>query len=261
MHPLPVAVPSAARVPRSRARSAAASAARGSRMSTTREVALRAAPRAASSAITRRSASAGSASGSFTTWSRSSTRSQRRSPMRTSPRTRAATGRASASSASASGTCAVGAVAGDQRQVGPAQPAVDLGHPHAVLVEELEPVRPSARPRPAPARRRGSRSTPLGERPHPRPLDRVEASIRSRTAPTSSSRLEAGRRTKAATRICSARSRLTSGTSISVMVNCGRSTIASRDLLDQRGDRARAGRTAPSPSRPRARPRASARRS
>ena len=52
--------------------------------------------------------------------------------------------------------------------------------------------------------------------------------MRARTAPTSSSRLETGRCTKAATRIASARSRLTSGTAISVMTNCGRSMIASR---------------------------------
>ena len=110
----------------------------------------------------------------------------------------------------------VGAGAGDQRQVGPAQAAVDLGDAHPVL-------RRAAR-----ARRRqrqtttGTRSiarissTPLASARTRTRSTASSCSMRSRTAATSSSRLDTGSCTKAATRIASARSRLTSGTAIGV---------------------------------------------
>ncbi len=156
---------------------------------------------AASSAITRRSAATGSASGSLITWSRSSTRSQRRSPIRTSPRTRVGHRPRLGQQRQRLGHLRLGAVAGDQRQVRPAQPAVHLGHPHAVLVEQLQPAGRAPDHHRHPLDRRGSpgrRSAAPGPAPA-RP--RRALSIRSRTAPTSSSRLEAGSRTKAATRI------------------------------------------------------------
>ena len=219
---------SAARAPRSRARSAAASAAADRacrRRSRSRVEQLLgrvqrhhppAAPRPA-----RPPAAAPPGRGR----ARGPSAARRRAPARAPARPPA---RVSASSASASGTCASApspAISGRSgrrsrlstsatrtpfwsRSSSPCVRAPDH-HRHPLDGADLEHA---ARPAPAPAPARTA----------------SRLSTRSRTASTSSSRLEAGSRTKAATRISSARSRLTSGTAISVMVNCGRSTIASR---------------------------------
>ena len=263
MHPLLPPSPAAAPAPPPRARSAAASAAAG-RACRRPSGRARAGRRRASSAITRASAATGSASGSRITWSRSSTRSQRRSPTPHQPADpRRATGRASSSSASASGTCAVGA----RRR----RSAAGRGGAGGCRSRRRAPRAGRAARSPS-LRAPDHHRHPLDradlqhaarQRPHPRALDRVERldPVAHRADVELEARRPAGC-TKAATRIASARSRLTSGTAIAVMTNCGRSTIASRSAVD-RGAGAAPRRSSSAEQRPggERRRRASARRS
>ena len=85
-------------------------------------------------------------------------------------------------------------------------------------------------------------STPLASARTRARSTEPSASTRARTAATSSARLDTGRLTKAATRICSARSSLTSGTAMAVMVNCGRSITASCTASTSGGGARRRGR-------------------